>query len=319
MNIGVQTRGIIEPGVSPFSGFSLIAEAGFTKVDYNLDVFLKNSDIYGNNLNDFFDVETEKLVEYFAIHRKAMDQVGIVPSQMHAPYPVKVPRNDNVTYYMVNVVIPKSIKIASVLGVPWVVIHPFKLQYTHGKDMEHEANFLYFKSLIPMLKENGVRVCMENLYESIGGRIVEGVCSNPREAARYIDELNREAGEELFGFCLDAGHLQLSKRDPYEFIMTLGDRLKILHLHENNGEEDLHEIPFTFGREYSGVQDWDGICQALAKTGFEGTLSFETFPSMNAFPYTVQKEVLDVICSCGDWLKMQIEDYKERIASMEQG
>ena len=69
-------------------------------------------------------------------------------------------------------------------------------------------------------------ICLENLYESVGGRLVEGVCSAPEEAVRYIDSLNEEAGEERFGFCLDTGHLNLVKRPPYETVLRLGRRIK---------------------------------------------------------------------------------------------
>ena len=37
------------------------------------------------------------------------------------------------------------------------------------------------------------------------------VCADPDDAIWYLDTLNDYAGEELFGFCLDTGHLQLVK------------------------------------------------------------------------------------------------------------
>lgn len=311
MEIGVQTKGIIEKGVDVEKGFAMIAETGFTKVDFNLDVFLLNSEIYQGKLNRFFDVEMEKLCPFFDRYKKAMEQVGITPSQMHAPYPVKVPGNPQVSEYMQSCVIPKSIVIAKHLGIPWVVVHPFKTQYSLGKTAEWTENIEYFKQLIPLLQEYGVRVCIENLYESVGGRLVEGVCANPLDAIAYVDTLNNEAGEELFGICLDTGHLQICRRDPYDYITRVGSRLKLLHIHENNGAEDLHELPYTFGDGSRTGLDWDGVAQGLAEIGFDGTLSYETFPSMNAFPYSVRKEVLDVIYSTGVHLRDSIENYRQ--------
>lgn len=309
IEIGVQTKGIIEPGTDIGQGFALISQAGFQKVDFNLDVFLQNNEIYGAKLNSFFDVEIEHLLTYFDKYKLAMERVGITPSQMHAPYPVKVPGNVTVSEYMKTCVIPKSIVIAKHLHIPWVVVHPFKTQYSMGKNAEWVENIEYYKSLIPLLKENGVKVCLENLYESIGGRLVEGVCANPLDAINYVDALNGEAGEELFGLCLDTGHLQLCRRDPYDYITRVGSRLKLLHLHENNGREDLHEMPFSFGDKNTPGLDWDGIAQALAEIGFDGTLSYETFPCMKAFPYGVRSQVLDVIYSAGTCLRKQIRDY----------
>ena len=312
MEIGVQTKGIIESGVDIHEGFQLIRDAGFTKVDFNLDNFLKNSDIYSGKINSFFDVEIEKLIPYFEKYKEAMDAAGLSASQMHAPYPVRVPNKEKVSEYMESCVIPKSIVIAKTLGVPWVVVHPFKMQYTHGINRENTDNLEYFKVLIPLLKEQGVKICFENLYEGKANRMVEGVCANPLQANWLVDTLNAEAGEELFGMCLDTGHLQLVKRDSYEYIMAIQNRLKILHLHENDGISDVHEMPFTFGDANRRGLDWEGIAEALALIDYDGTLSFETFPCMNAFPYSTRAQVLKVIYAAGEHLAERIAYYKNR-------
>ena len=162
--------------------------------------------------------------------------------------------------------------------------------------------------LVPILKQCGVKACLENLYESVGGRTTEGVCANPEDAIWYIDTLNAYAGEELFGFCLDTGHLQLVGRDPYEFITRLGSRIKVLHLHENNGKEDTHQLPFTFGNGDGRGADWDGVLRGLKEIGYQGTLSFETFPAMNSFPYGVSGQVLKTIYDIGAYMAKQIDD-----------
>lgn len=307
IDIGVQTKGIIAKSGEITKGFQTIRKAGFGRVDFNLDDFLKNDDVYQGKINPFFDRELPELVSVFGKYREAMELYGIKPSQMHAPYPVRVPAKARLTEYMQGTVIPKSIVIAETLGVPWMVIHPFKLQYTHGKERERIENLEYFKMLVPLLKQCGVKVCMENLYESVGARITEGVCADPEDAVWYLDTLNEYAGEELFGFCLDTGHLQLVKRDPYEFIKKLGSRIKILHLHENDGKEDLHQMPFTFGGKERKGADWEGIWKGLREIRFDGTLSFETFPCMNSFPFTTREEVLSTIYQIGVYMKERIE------------
>ncbi len=308
LSIGVQTKGIVAEKGNILKGFQEIAAAGFDKVDFNLDAFLLNSDVYAGKINPFFDRDAAEIVDIFRKYREAMDACGLKPSQMHAPYPVRVLAKPEVTAYMQGNVIPKSILIAEVLGVPWMVIHPFKLQYTHGKAHERMENVEYFKMLIPLLKQCGVKVCVENLYESVGGRIVEGVCADPEDAIWYVDTLNACAGEELFGFCLDTGHLQLVKRDPYEFITKLGNRIKVLHMHENNGFDDLHQLPFSFGCKLYGGMEWERIYAGLKEIGFEGTLSFETFPSMNSFPGKARGAVLKTIYETGVYMRRQIEE-----------
>lgn len=309
MYIGVQTKGII-PEKSIENGIAAIKKAGFDRIDFNLDCFLKNTDLYNGQVNKFFDKDIDELIAHFLRYREAMEKHGIKASQMHAPYPVRVAGRGEQNEYMMGNVIPKSLIIAEVLQVPWVVIHPFKMQYImqyeNGKQTERKENIEYFKMLIPILKQCKVGVCFENLYEGLGQRLVEGVCADPEEAIWYIDTLNEYAGEELFGFCLDTGHLQLVKRDPYEFITKLGKRLKVLHLHENDTIGDLHHMPYTFGKNENEGQDWNGIYRALKEIEFDGTLSFETFPCMNSFPKGMNEAVLKTIYSIGDYMRNQI-------------
>ena len=302
LDIGVQTKGIL-PQIDIDRGFKLISEAGFTKVDINIDTFLKNSDLYAGKVNKFFDSSIEELAVYFGQYREVMNKYGISPSQMHAPYPVRVDGKEKQNEYMQGVVIPKSIMIARILNVPWVVIHPFKMQYPYNKDIEKQINITYFKQLIPLLKECGVGVCFENLYEGRGTRIVEGVCADPYDAVSYIDILNEMAGEEVFGFCIDTGHLQLIKRDPYEFIEVIGKRLKALHIHENDGVGDIHQMPYTFGNNsYAGL-DWNSIYAGLKDIKYSGTLSFETFPCLNNFPKNMRASVLSTIYNIGEYMR----------------
>lgn len=310
MKIGVQTKGIL-PEKTPNEGIKLIRQAGFERVDFNLDTFLKNSDLYAGKVNAFFDSSIEELEIYFKQYVDAMLEHGVRMSQMHAPYPVRVEGKQQQNDYMQGTVIPKSILIAVMLGVPYVVIHPFKMQYNYGRERERQENVEYFKLLIPLLKEYNVKVCFENLYESVGGRIVEGVCADPEDAVWYVDTLNELAGEELFGFCLDTGHLQLVKRDPYEFIMKLGSRLKVLHLHENDAVGDLHQMPFSFGMSEEEGLDWKGITRGLREIGFDGTLSFETYPCVNSFPKGMTSAVLETIHAVGDYLVEEIEKGNE--------
>ena len=237
------------------------------------------------------------------------EKYGIKPSQMHATYPILVPTRADVTDYMQKVVIPKSIAIAGRMQIPWVVMHPFKLQYKYGLEAEQAMNLQYFQSIIPMLKEHHVGVCVENLYESVGARITEGTCANPTEAAWYVDVLNQLAGEELFGCCLDTGHMELTHREPADYIRQIGSRLKILHMHENDAIGDLHQMPYTFGTKPDDGVDWEDFCKALSEIGFDGTLSFETFPCVKSFPRGAREEVLRTIRAIG-------EDMVENIALM---
>ena len=267
LKIGVQSKGILDSELLDLeTGFERIKKAGFDCIDLNLDVFLKNSELYQGEMNRFFEQSMEELRQYFTSYQEGAEQYSLSWSQMHAPYPVWVLGREEQNRIMIETVTPKCLAIAGFLGIPYVVIHPFKMQYRQTCREERRQNLTFFKNLIQPAREHNVTICLENLYESVGGRLVEGVCSAPEEAVRYIDSLNEEAGEERFGFCLDTGHLNLVKRPPYETVLRLGRRIKILHLHENDGIEDLHQIPYTFGRKAGDGFDWEGMLAGLRET-----------------------------------------------------
>lgn len=300
LKISVQSKGILDyEFISLEDGFEKIKKAGFDGIDLNLDVFSGAADA-------FFSQDIQVLNSYFIPYRDGAKAQGLEFFQMHAPYPVWSYGRGVQNEYMCRDGIPKSLKLAGFLGIPYVVVHPIKLQYHCSIEAERNRNLAYFESLIPLARENNLIICLENLYESTGGRLVEGVCASHQEAIWYIDRLNQIAGEERFGFCLDTGHLKLTGRNPVDMIRQLGPRLKILHIHENDGREDLHQLPFTYGGTDVDGFDWDGFTLALGEIGYSGVLNFETFPSMNSFPDGLRDQALETIAQIGRYFAGRI-------------
>ena len=93
-----------------------------------------------------------------------------------------------------------------------------------------------------------------------------------------IDRINDRYHGEVLGFCFDTGHANLVGLDFEQFITTLGSRLKVLHIHDNDGISDLHQImfPFTKTRENHSSTDWGGFIRGLRNIRFNKILSFES-------------------------------------------
>jgi sugar phosphate isomerase/epimerase len=124
-----------------------------------------------------------------------------------------------------------------------------------------------------------------------------------------IDLLNKEAGGDYFGFCLDAGHANLTNRNIKEYVKELGDRLTILHIHDNNGFEDMHMIPYSYlATPSSHVCDWQGFVEGLKEIGYKGVLAFETFRIFSAYPVPCRKAALNLISSIGHYWAECIDD-----------
>ena len=106
------------------------------------------------------------------------------------------------------------------------------------------------------------------------------------------------------------GHANLLGRNLYNYIMALGKRLTILHIHDNDGNGDLHMMPYTQVR-YRGKCalsiDWEGMIAGLRDIGYDGTLAFETFRTLEILPRELWNSGLRSIADIGHYFKARIE------------
>lgn len=304
LRIGVQTKNVVNDE-QPEEGFALLKQAGFSCVDFSLNGYLLNTSLYQSKINPFFDQSVQELEAFFTPHKKAAQSAGITVNQMHMPYPVYVPGADReINDYLKNVVATKSMKVCAFFQCPYIVIHGFKLaRFLGSEEKEWEQTERFIRSIAPIAKEMGITICIENLYDGIGGHLLEGPCCDARKAVERIESINDSYHAEALGFCFDTGHANLVGIDMESFITTLGSHLKVLHIHDNDGISDLHQIPFTFTktRENRPSTDWDGFVRGLQKVPYRGTLSFETAPVLSAFPEALKQDALKLIARVGTY------------------
>lgn len=311
MQIGVQSKNIIYDE-NPEEGFELLKEVGFSCIDFSLNKYLSNLDIYSKDINSFFNTSIQGLKQYFTPHKNAAKKFGILINQMHMPYPVYIPYGQKkINSYLWEQVAVKSIQLCEFFECPYIVVHGAKLAYYLGtEEREWECTKKFLEFLAPMAKEMGITMCIENLYENIGGHLVEGPCCNVKKAIERIDTINDKYHAQVVGFCFDTGHASLTGLDFEEFITELGERLKVLHIHDNDGVRDLHQIPFTFSRtrENHSITDWNGFIKGLKNIKFDKTLSFETAPVLTTFPGELKKDVLNIIANIGYYFADKIKE-----------
>ena len=309
LKIGVQTKNIVYDD-HPEEGFVMMRRAGFLCADFSLNGYLSNGDIYGSRLNDFFDDSIENLKSFFKPHRDAAKETGVKIHQMHMPYPIFVPNvDDDVNDYLKNVVAQKSMELCAFFDCKYIVIHGFKLaSYLGSESAEWERTEEFLDFLAPLAKELNITMCIENLYNALGNHMTEGPACDMRSVAERIDRINDRYGAEILGFCFDSGHANLVGLDLESFITHLGKRLKVLHIHDNDGRYDLHQIPFTFTRtrENTASTDWDGFIRGLKNIDFRGVLSFETAPVLSSFPAVMKQDVLSFIARIGEYMSGEI-------------
>lgn len=310
LECGVQTKNVIDDK-NPLIGFQLLKQVGFTCCDFSLNDYLINTDIYQQRLNVFFNKSVTELEDFFRPHKEAAKATGIRIHQMHMPYPVYVPEAaETINDYLWKQVATKSMEICRYLECKYIVIHGFKLiKYLGTEEAEWGETVKFIDFLAPLAKQYGITICVENLYQGIGEHLIEGPCCNGTKVARRIDEINAKYGAEVLGFCFDTGHANLVGIDFEDFLITLGKRLKVLHIHDNDGISDLHQIPFTFAktRENTASTNWDGFIRGLREINFEGVLSFETAPVLSAFPEEMKEDTLAFIAKIGAYFEKRLE------------
>jgi sugar phosphate isomerase/epimerase len=310
LEIGVQTHNIVNDE-DPEAGFRMMKEAGFECADFSLNMYLKNTDLYQDRLNGFFDQSIDELKAYFKPHVEAAEKCGIRIHQMHMPYPNWIPTaKDHVNDYLLHEMAPKSMQLSEFLGCKYIVVHGLKVKDYYGtEEAEWEATENFLNTILPVAKDMGKIICIENLYTSTGGHITEGPCCNAKKAADRIDRINEQYGCEVLGFCLDTGHANIAGIDLERFMTILGKRIRVLHIHDNDGERDLHQMPYTFTRtrENKPSTDWDGFLRALKRSGYDGVLNFETAPILTSFPDELKPEALHMIAAIGRYFAKRLE------------
>mgnify|MGYP002625464175 CR=1 FL=1 len=310
LKIGVQTQNAIDDA-HPAGSFARLRRVGFGCVDFSLHSYLLNKEIYRQEINSFFDRSIDDLKAFFAPHKEAAMRAGIKIHQMHMPYPIYVPKgSETLNRYLWHEVAPKSMELCAFLECKYIVVHGFKLaRFLGSEDAEWEETERFIHSIAPTAKEHGITICIENLYDAIADHLIEGPCCDARKAVERIDRVNDKYNAEVLGFCFDTGHANVIGLDFEAFLTTLGPRLKVLHIHDNDGVRDLHQIPFTFTRTRENISstDWDGFIRGLRNIHFDGVLNFETGPTLNAFPPSLHEDVLRLIANIGNHFAKQLE------------
>ncbi|MBQ3149682.1 MAG: sugar phosphate isomerase/epimerase [Clostridia bacterium] len=304
MKIGVQS-GYAYSDADYESGLLMLKEAGFDAVDFNIDNKISVRMLREEGKNEFFSKSTEEILEFYRPQKEAADKAGIEYCQMHAPFPVYLDGCDDANKALTDSVI-KSMAVCELFECPYLIVHPIaRPEWT--TEEQRKLNIDYYTTLIPYAKKYGVGICLENMFYGSGGAVKEAVCSDPHETVDYIDTLNAIAGEEIFSFCFDVGHATLLGKNMRQVINTLGNRIKTLHIHDNDGRSDLHMQPFAYTRGNGFVTEWQGLIDGLRDIGYKGVLSFETFTSIRFLPEVLKPAMLRFIASVGKYMSDEIE------------
>jgi sugar phosphate isomerase/epimerase len=289
-------------------------DCGLEAVDYNIDEVIDTIELSKGKVYPRCDLPLEEFIKSYKPLKDASEKHNVKVDQMHAPFPMYFPGDEKTNNYLI-VLTEKVIAVAAYLNCKDVVVHPYGIIHrTQNETTQEELqiNLEMFRKLIPAAKKYNVRLCLENLLAlDKDENIIGGICATPEESNYLIDTLNEEAGQEVFGFCLDVGHANAVGKDIRAFINGLGKRLTALHIHDNNGRGDFHMIPYTQVSDPWAVTlgtDWEGFINGLKDVNYKGCLAFEAFRATRHMPKECRDDVLKLISSVGRYFKKRLTE-----------
>ncbi|MBQ9747382.1 MAG: sugar phosphate isomerase/epimerase [Clostridia bacterium] len=281
-------------------GMHALKAAGFDAIDLGLDALFPHKDTMDDEYVAYL-FDENRIHKTMDEIRQGISETGLIIGQVHAPaaYVPKHPKETEIIRRAVDI----SIALCAELDCHHIVVHPIldgSARYPSlTKADEQRENIAYFSSLIPLLKKHRVICCIENAYTIDWGtkKSYIGACADMQEAAAYIDELNALAGEKCFGFCMDIGHLLILGIDPCNAMEEIGDRLEVLHVHDNGGYLDDHTAPFL------GVCNWDRFIKGLRARHYQGIINLETSSFVQLFPKELVPASLQMLAATASYFR----------------
>lgn len=160
----------------------------------------------------------------------------------------------------------RSIIAAKSMNAKWIVIHVGSaLDVTGHYDFKESVsqNIQYLNKFVDCAAQHNIGIAIEN-----GTNMEEEVTPTIDELIEITDYYNDLYAKEIMGICFDFGHANVGRLDIYHEIQKIGKRLKVTHIHDNQGS-DTHSFP------YQGNVDWSTVRKALFDAHYNGDFTLE--------------------------------------------
>lgn len=178
------------------------------------------------------------------------------------------------------------------IGIKNMVLHCDNLSETNlSREEKIEKNIEKLQILAEYIKNKEITVCLENLRPH-SPEETELVDRSADDLLYIIERI----GSSKFGICLDTGHLNLTDKNQREFILKAGDKLKALHITDNDGNTDQHLMPFN-----RGTVDFPEIIKALKEIKYNGIFNLE-IPGEKSIPLELRDAKIEYIKACYQYL-----------------
>jgi sugar phosphate isomerase/epimerase len=271
-NLSITTDYIQSVG-DPFPYICRISDSGFTHIHWchhwNSDHLYSEDEI--NQIKKW--LFTSKLGLNDLHSTEGIDKYWISPKEDRQIAGIKLVKN--------------RINMASILGSDVIIQH---IQREPNDEKDNQKFWDRVRYSLDQLKlyagRRGVRIAFENLTENLN-TLIEVMSLYP---------------PEFVGLCFDTGHANMVP-GQLEKLYSYKDRLISIHLHDNDGLNDQHKIPFT------GSITWDIVTKFIAGSSYDKCVNLEVVIHESGFDDEIQ--FLDKLIASGEILSQMINEHRQ--------
>jgi L-ribulose-5-phosphate 3-epimerase len=177
-----------------------------------------------------------------------------------------------------------TLRDAKAYGADSILVVPGVVSETVPYDVAWERSIAEIKKAVPLAKELGVKISIENVWNNF--------ILSPLEAVRYLDEV----GDPIVGWHFDIGNV-LRYGWPEQWIKVLGKRINRIHVKEYSTKKMKDEGVWKgFDCDLNeGDNNWPAIMKALDTAGYTGWAISEQRGGINPNGLKMLTERMDKI------------------------
>jgi len=179
-------------------------------------------------------------VDQMKAHAKAVSDHGLTCLDVHgtATREYSIDSLDNANHKAYMKLLENRVRFCGEVGGDAVVVHPPRV---YGPDFEKRVHRSKksLESARSLCLELGVSLAIEN-------------CS--KDDHHILESYFSLYEPEFISFCYDSGHANINGN--LDYLMGFGDRLTVIHLHDNKGTGDDHQYPGWGTIDWGKVSGW---------------------------------------------------------------
>ncbi|MDR0554975.1 MAG: sugar phosphate isomerase/epimerase [Treponema sp.] len=199
--------------------------------------------------------------------REWLDELGLKVKGVHATHGggTKDYVSPNEFNRLAGVELVKNrVELAHILDAGAIVLHFKQPVEAFEKDRDYRKRFYAqafksFDELEPFCRVRHIRICVENMLSE-----------PPASTHAMFGDLFERYDSGFMGLCFDTGHANAAcKENCVEYAERWNDRLFMIHIHDNQGRDDEHILPFE------GTFNWEAFAPVLARSPYELPITME--------------------------------------------